>query len=702
MNRKTLVLLSVVVLVLAALVVVKQTGQKEVSIIEQAKLTTLAPSDLKAADILRLEVYNGSKPEEKVILQRTASSEPWRVTSHFNAPASKETLDKYLTSLFDLKGDAREEGATDDRLAKYELKDDQAFHVLAYKAAEGGDAAYHVLVGKSEGMSTVFLRKSGENTVFEEKADLRRDAGVYDKETAPTASTWLNKQITKVEEGKELSRVAFTLPDKQLVFERREKAQPAPAAPATPEPAPAASSEQPAEAAPAAPEAAPAAPKEYEWVVASGGPGVPHKSTSLDNILRKLKDLSARDIVDPAKKEEYGLDAPAFKTEFTIEGGETIVLEGARKDKSGNGYVRVASSQDDIVYQLDSYTFEQVFPKCGTLFDLPKFGGDLKLDELSRVEIGQEDGSRVVVEKADGKWNVTEPAADLKVQENTLSTLASTLTSWTAADYADATADTGAFNRTVTVFAGDQSRSFSVAGDSKSVDGMYVRTAEGQPILVMSRTDSKKLLLTPRDVYQLTPLEVTEATTSKVDARVGDKQVVLEKAGEEWQIVADGKHYTTDSAIASSLVTKCATFQARGIRADQTALAGDTFAVLQVTGTDGQAHTLTFGAEQDGEHLLFVSGKSHALTASKMDVDTIGNLIGTVLEKKAAESVEDAANAAAAAAAAAAPAPESAPGDAAQTPALAPSPEAAAPAEATPAADAAPAIEVMPAPAAQQ
>ncbi|HNT88367.1 MAG TPA: DUF4340 domain-containing protein, partial [Candidatus Hydrogenedentes bacterium] len=404
MNSKTLIVLALVLAVLIALVVLKQGRQQPPSIIEQVGLVKLTLEDLDAASIMKIELYQGAQPDQKVTIEREKSDAPWRVTSHFNAPAVADTVGDYLASVLGLQGEHRDGASTDERLARYELKDDQAFHVAVYKAG-AETPAHHVLVGKSEGMATTFVRRAGAAEVYSEKTDLRRDAGVYVAGEQPTASKWLDKTIAKVEDGVEITRLACTLPDKRLVFERRAKEQP---------------KDEDAEDADAEPKPEP--PVEYEWVLAEGGPGTPHKDSSLQSTLSRFKNLTARDIADPEKRQEYGLDAPAYRTEITLDNERTITLEGARPNKTGNGYVRVAGAEQEILYELDSYTFEQVFPKCGQLFELPKLGEGLKLDELNRVVVSQEDGSNLVVEKTDGKWAVIEPKSDLKTQDAPLST----------------------------------------------------------------------------------------------------------------------------------------------------------------------------------------------------------------------------------------------------------------------------------------
>ena len=44
-----------------------------------------------------------------------AAADRWRVTNHFNAPAKKETVDKYLDAIVKLKGEPRATAATERR-----------------------------------------------------------------------------------------------------------------------------------------------------------------------------------------------------------------------------------------------------------------------------------------------------------------------------------------------------------------------------------------------------------------------------------------------------------------------------------------------------------------------------------------------------------------------------------------------------------
>ena len=411
MSAKKLLPLIVVLAVLAALAVVQKSRQKPVNIVEQVNLEQVIPDGLKSADVVRIELFAGGSPDEKVVLAK--SDDAWQVTSHFNAPAKAETVTEYLDKIMKLKGEFRQDADSDEVLADYNLKDGQAFHVQIFKADEEAPAA-DVLVGESPKYRTVFIRKAGSQRVYVESANLRGDAGVYGEELdkAPTADKWLDKDILKLEdeEADAVTRLALTMPDKALVFEKKEKAQP-------PEETPA-----PADGETPAPE--PEKKKEFEWILASGGPGGPFKQAGLDKVLAKIKSLQATNVVDPAKLAEWGLEQPAFKAVVGREGKDDIVIEGGRPDPAGSGYLRVASANNGVVYELSKYIFEQLFVKGADLFDLPPIS--IPKEGLTRIEVNQPEG-RVVAEKADGKWSVLEPVLPMRVQNTAFSSLENAL-----------------------------------------------------------------------------------------------------------------------------------------------------------------------------------------------------------------------------------------------------------------------------------
>jgi len=87
MKIKTLIPFVVILALLAGLVIWQKTNQAPPApLATQIGLATLAPEGLNADDIVRIELFAGSEPEEKVVLEEQADK--WQITSAFNATVS--------------------------------------------------------------------------------------------------------------------------------------------------------------------------------------------------------------------------------------------------------------------------------------------------------------------------------------------------------------------------------------------------------------------------------------------------------------------------------------------------------------------------------------------------------------------------------------------------------------------------------------
>ena len=417
MSFKKLMPFLVILIVLLALGLLKRGSKGTPSIESQVDLKALVPSDLSTDELARLELYAGAASEEKVVLEK--DGETWVVRSHFDAPVNEETLTTYLEKLVALKGEYRAEAADDAQLADYSLKDDEAFHVQGYKAG-AEKPVVDVLFGKAPDPRTVFVRNADEKTVYVEASNLRTDAGVMgdDLATAPEADTWLDKEILALDK-ESVTKIAMNTPDKAMTFEKREKEVPAP------------------EAAPEGDEAAEETPAEtpaveYEWAMLVGEAAKTFKDVSLQNVLNKLKSFTATTIVDPAQKGDWGLETPGFTAVVSLGEGDEVVIEGGRPDLKGSGYVRIASNDKDVVYEVSSYNFEQLFPKGSELLDLPKW--EVNKDAISSVTVTQPEGQVVLAKAGDG-WKINSPATNLQVQQSAIDGLINGIATWTPVDY---------------------------------------------------------------------------------------------------------------------------------------------------------------------------------------------------------------------------------------------------------------------------
>jgi hypothetical protein len=634
MKPKKLLPLIIILVVLAGLVFLRQQKSNTPSIIEQVNLQSLIPDALNTDDIGRIELYAGGTPDDKVVLSRDGDA--WQVTTHFDAPVKADAIDGFLGKLVKMKGEFRASAASDAEQATYQLKDDEAFHVRVYK--KGSDeVAVDLLLGKAPDSKSVFMRKAGENDIFVEGTNLRRDAGVFadDATSAPAASHWLNKDVLKLEEDA-ITKVALTMPDKALTFEKRVIEKESTEAPAeNTEDGTTVLADDPA---PVTPE-----PIEYEWVLASGGTGISHESSRLTGLLGSLKNFSASDIVDPAEKAAWGLETPAFTGTISINGQDDIVVEGGRPERTGDGYIRLASATQETIYKVSSFTFERLFPKGADLFKLPTLG--LTSDDITHIEIDQPEGN-IVLDKSSGDWTVVAPPANLDVQDTAIKTLATTLQNWTPSDYADSPEAAGEFTRALRVKAGARTRTISVGTDAAAVKGAYVKI-DGEPtLLAMNDTDIAKLFLKARDVYALTLLNIDEETVSSIEANYGENAFTLKGDAGNWTLAKGEVTRPADAAKASDLLATLTELQAKNLRFDITDATWDSHLTLDLRLTDGTSYKFNIAPQENGVHLLTLSGQSNAFELEASDVSNIISQLNDISAPEPVESEEESTDAA--------------------------------------------------------
>lgn len=590
MKPKTLVVLIVVLAALAVLVWFRQQQAQPPRLAEEVQLQTLLPEDLEAEDVARLELYAGAKPEEKVVLAREGDG--WVAQSKFNAPVQTTKITDYLEDLAGLEGEFRAT-APDDALTDYALDETDGFHVVGYQ--KGADApAFHLVVGKSPKFGNVFVRAADARDIYVANVDFRQDAGIYDeaRDTAPAADTWLDKKVLTFDQPN-ITRVALNLPDKQIVLEKQE----IPAEPQEP-------AEEGAEPTP------PPAP-ETKWVLADGGyADAELKDAGVTSLLNKFANLSATDIEDPAKKTELGLDDPQYRAEVAVEGEEApVVFVGARPEAGGAGYVQLADSESGLIYKIDQYGFDQLFPKGTQLFDLPSL--NLNTTEVARITYSTPE-TEVVLENTDDGWNVVQPAAAIPELEAKLSSIASALAVWRADDYAangvDAGLENPAYLVEFTTKDGTQ-HSLAIGNEAAHANGRYTRLDGGEEILVTKALDMDKIFVAPKDLYDRGLFEVIAADISSLQIARGEEAYQLTRADAGWQLTVAGEDRPVDEVAAEDLVTALANLQADDLQFGDAFALGGVMGTVQFSTEDGAEHQMTVYIAQDGLHPVSVSGK---------------------------------------------------------------------------------------------
>lgn len=625
MKRNNIIILLAVLGVLLIIGGVRQLTQPPSRDLTQEAQLVPVVEGVEAGQVSKLELYSGAKPEEKVILEYDQESGRWRAASHYNAPADAEKVEEVLDILVDLKGEFRVEGADDSDFEDFNLTENKALHVKGYTEGSEGPA-FALLAGKSPKYQTGFVRKADQSKVLVVDVDLRNKAGIYgeDWDTAPEAAQWIDKTVVDLEKDK-IRMVDLTMPDKHLRFEQVEVEQPKEE---SSEDAASQSEDTESEGAAAAEETEPAEP-EMEWTIASGGPrDAAFKQAGLDAILRKLDSFLATDVVDPAKEAEWGLDSPRYKAIVKADDlDEDVIIEGGQPDPQKEGYIRVASAGSNVVYKVSKYNFEQLFPKGNTLFDLP--ANSFNVEEVARIEITQPEGKVSIVKEEDA-WNIVQPVADFDVLKSKVDTVARTLATWRAADYADGPPDPGFEGpeaMKAEFYVGEDLHTLRIGAETARGDGRYARLDSSRQVLASSVADITKIFSPPKELYQRDIFDVTADDITRVELGRTEDAFVLEQVGDVWELQVAGEVIKTKEDAVEDMLWALEDLQATDLIFDAAELGdgtGQPFSTLTITLKEqGDPLVLRIEPEVDGGHPAFVSTKTTPFMLAKEDVAEI-------------------------------------------------------------------------------
>lgn len=613
MKTKTLIPLVVIVVILGALVAVKQSQDQPQTITDQVKLDPLLPADLDTAAVTKLVAYTGAKPDEKVILAK--SDDGWVVETHFNAPAKKVEVDKLVGTLQDLQGELRA-NADDGALDSYEITDAQGYHVLGYTGEGGSNEAFHVVTGKAPTFGHSFVRSSDSGTIYVANVDLRRETGILTMKAddAPTADKWLDKQVVAVESD-DVARIALSYPDKQLTLAKEVHEAVMDTGEDTDGDAEDAPEEQPVEADPVTETVA-------SWAVAEGGPGLDLIEQPITSMLNRLVSLNAANIVDPAKAAEYGLDATEYRLELILKGqDEPVILEAAPTETRDKAYARLAGG--NTVYEIRTYDFDQIFPSGDAFFELP----GLLLDDgiLSRIEYNVGD-TNVVLTRPGGEWALEQPATDIAKNLEAMNAVERVLASFKPADYADSAEGTGLDNpsHTVTFSGAGNSHTIELGNESEHTPGRYARLDGSSRVWVMSEGNVDTAFASPSAL--LDPMVVTLEDGEEIESITvtkGEDAFTLALENALWMLKHGDATVEADELLADDIAAALS-----GLEADEFIFAdarapGDILGTVQFTTSADRAFSLTVEAEQDGRHVVSMAGKNTPFYVASAFIDRI-------------------------------------------------------------------------------
>jgi len=618
MKPKQLLPLVVILAVLAGLVVFKQMRNQPASLEEQYALKTLLPAGIDKSKIEKIEMYAGAKPDEKLVLERDGDAGKWKVSSRWGAPVAKDKIDKFLTTLGELQGELRATVAGDAQ-KEYSVDDAGGFHVYGY-AAGAAEPLFHLINGKSPDFGLAFVRAAGSDDVYQINVSLRREAGIYTVEMgdAPEPGVWLDKTAFEAPADK-IKAIALSYPDKELAFELHEKAAeeqkletPADVTPA--EEKPVADAAKPVEA-----------PKTFEWALTKGGVGTEFNVNSGANLARRLSRINATDIVDPAKKADYGLDTPKYRATLTIEGEPApVVIEAGMPTGDTYSYFQFAGRDRDLVYKVSAFDFEQIFYKGGEFFELP--GVLVDKGEVDAIEYTS--GGRTTKLAREGEnWALVEPKTDLAVQTAEIDNLVRTLIAWKAEDYADTPDGKGldAPGDRV-VFRGPKVEHTIEFGGVSPTEGRYVRLDGRDKVLVMSKADVPVILAPYGKIFQSKLFDVDSTAIRKVSLTKGEQTARIERNADDtgWQVaIGDAAMEAADDRTIDEIVGSIAGLTADDFDFSAARTPGGAYGTINFTAADGKETSITVEAEQSGIHAVTKPGTSAAYLVGKKLIDNV-------------------------------------------------------------------------------
>lgn len=593
MKIKSFLPFLVILVLLLGLVVWQKSNQKKPApIAEQIGLAALVPDTLTKSTLDRVELFSGSAPEDKVVLQK--KGEEWLITSLHNAPADKNAVDDFISKILAMKGEPRATADNDEKLANFALKDDEAFHVQAWLAS-GGNPALELLFGKAADYRTVFVRKAGESKVFVESNNLRREAGAGEtgEDLRPKSNKWLKAQIFDVD-ADNAAKVTLKYPDKELVFDRKELEKESETQEADPE-------------------------MQYEWVLATDPDAKDFKSTEVKTILTKFSTITATDVAGPDDKDTCGFNPPAFTATISFADGSEKVFYGGRNAAEDKYYLQQAGQEPELMYQVAKYNFEQVFVPGSKIVSLPEW--NLEQESLAKIAMERPEG-RVVLEKDGGDWKVVEPQLNLEQQTTSLKGIATALASLKAIDYADQAADTGALDTTIRITMLDGSERVLMAGNpSLSVDGRYVKFDDSDSILVMSRADSERILPPVRDLFSLAVLDIPSENLVELNVTQEKRNLALKKDPQtgQWTGTFNGKPIAPSADKVEDYLMTVNAFQMDSFILSRAGSEVEAVSSLSFVMADGEQKVLSFGAEKEGSYEASLSWLPCLFTAKPLE-----------------------------------------------------------------------------------
>lgn len=637
MKTQHIYILAAVLAILIVLTVLSERPADIKSVEEQVDAVALMPASISPDAIMGIELRaeqnsiapGAEKSDEKplVRLERQPGG-GWVVATAYDAPAKSDKIDEFLKSLNEMKGLFVSDNP--ERFDEYQVSPEKSIQVRLF-TSDPEKPVFGLHVGKKRpGGDETLVRVDEAGTVYAVGASLRSDMGVWsDADTRPGYSAWLDKKLVDLDQNK-VRKIELTYPDHSVVFEKVQKL--------------ADTKDADAENAEGDDVAKADTPPEYEWRLLSRSPGGEFKKSGLDNLLRQVSTMEVQDVLDPAKKEEFGLDEPAYRLRVELDEGEPVEIV-ANRDKELNGGRLILLSKPGHIWELPGWRFDATWKAGKELFDLETPTVDKKtVRKLSFVR-GKDDSIMLVRDDADKEFKLIEPQTGFDLKQDKAKAIAEALSSWQAYSYADP--------------AGLVKYGFSLpacrlsvgASEGEAVDlilgsehpgrsAWYIATDPKEQVLVMEGADKEKVFPELSELLDFSkplvslPADSIQSITVNRGGDAGSvtvKQTAREVDGKtvtEWVVEKDGATVPADKTHVAALKAALTSLKAASVRrADdpEVAIPENGAAMVTVQGADAKMVEIVFGPEVDkvGRRPAKVTGWPLPLLINKSAADAL-------------------------------------------------------------------------------
>jgi hypothetical protein len=278
--------------------------------------------------VTRIDVYKKAYPDSGLHFAKLESV--WVVANEFDSPAKEEDIEKLLTDLKEVRGSIRAETA--DLYDDFEIGDDQALQIELLSA--DSSKLLHIYVGKGSGGRECFVRLAGSPTVYlvDNNFISRFAAWNAAPEKKLPANRWLELGLCDIDRN---AVTSFKITSGENVYEFAQLEE-------------------------ASDDTLTLPTKVWKQIAPDKGKKL--EESKIKSLSSSLASLRATGVVDPSKRDEYGLDKPKYTLWAADDSANTTQIDFG--DKTGENDDRYASVEGrDTVYLVNKSTFERFFVK---------------------------------------------------------------------------------------------------------------------------------------------------------------------------------------------------------------------------------------------------------------------------------------------------------------------------------------------------